>query len=242
MVDEKNEVVEGGENKKKGKANRPVAKLAPRRMKFRCTFDCECLGTLPNDEDIFKAFIIEKKGSEVDKEKLEAEEASLPVDDLEKKGMTVFARDDEGNPILWDYQVKGFFKECGRTIVEFGDMKLGMYKASKWTVDRMFDNFVYIYPREIKLNLPEGKELTKCARPLRVKTLRGERVSLAQSEQVPRGTWFEITVEYLNPAFEPYIKKIMLGDDEDPIAMCQRKGIGQWRNSGKGRFTAEEIK
>ena len=90
---------------------------------------------------------------------------------------------------------------------------------------------VFVEPRNIPI-LFDG-EMGECCRPLRAQTMQGERVSLALSEQIPAGATCEFTV-------------ILLCDDHEKavrewLDYGRFSGIGQWRNSGKGRFRWEEI-
>ena len=78
------------------------------------------------------------------------------------------------------------------------------------------------------MNLPEGSEISDVTRSLRASTLRGERITLATSETVPEGTWFEFEVRCLRPELMPYVK--------DAMRMGEYWGISQWRSSGAGTF------
>jgi hypothetical protein len=78
------------------------------------------------------------------------------------------------------------------------------------------------------LTLPDGQTIGECSRPLRADTMRGERVALAHSETCPVGTICEFEVVCLLPALEPLV---VLCLDYGKLS-----GLGQWRNSGKGRF------
>ena len=72
-----------------------------------------------------------------------------------------------------------------------------------------------------------------CQRPLRASTPQGERISLASSESIPEGSEIEFTV------------KCFIDEDTELVKEWLDygifKGISQWRNSGKGRFTYEII-
>jgi len=91
-----------------------------------------------------------------------------------------------------------------------------------------------VYPRQIALNMPEGSEMGICQRPLRSDGPRGARVALCSSETVPAGTTIDVKIEYYNKDFLPCILEWLDYGAE--------RGLGQWRNSGKGRFTWEELK
>ena len=62
-------------------------------------------------------------------------------------------------------------------------------------------------------------------------TAQGERVSLANSEQIPAGSTCEFEITCMDDAHE---KAVMEWLDYGKL-----RGLGQWRNSGKGRFTYE---
>ena len=211
---------------KKKKPEKPEGKLQSSSIHVVATFNAPLLGTAPGNPDIYEEFIGSRSA---DKERIKEELLSLPVEKLEEKGKTVFHRNDDGLPILYDYQIKGFIKEFFKVLTEFGEIRLPYgQKISKYTVIRIVDNFIYVFPREIPLVLPKDGEITQCVRPLRASTMKGERVSLACSEQSPKGTVIRFAVEWLNPALEKYVLAA--------LNYGAKKGIGQWRNSGMGRF------
>jgi len=197
-------------------------------MKVRITLTEEMLGTASANPDIHKEFIASKSA---DADKVEEELKTLHTDALMDKKMTVFPRGEDGTPILFDYQVKGFFKDAVGLLIELSDkeVKVGKTKLSKYTFKRLVDNYVFITPRKIRL-APCGPV---CTRPLRAETMQGERVALASSETVPAGTVFELEVHSLAPALSDMLREC--------LNYGALKGIGQWRNSGKGRFSWEEI-
>lgn len=57
------------------------------------------------------------------------------------------------------------------------------------------------------------------------------RVSLANSEQIPAGSTCEFEITCMDDAHE---KAVLEWLDYGKL-----RGLGQWRNSGKGRFTYE---
>lgn len=80
-------------------------------MKVKLTFTDPILGGSPADEEIYTRFIASKSP---DASTLEEEVAAIGVDAVAEKGMTVFPRTEDGKPFLYDYHIKGFFKEtCG---------------------------------------------------------------------------------------------------------------------------------
>lgn len=204
-------------------------------IKVRLTFFEEVLGTASNDQEIHANYIASKAP---DAEKREEEIARIGVDAEIEKGMTVFPRDEHGNPILWDYQIKGFFKETAGFVKKFGSA----YATSKFAAHKKkIDGGLFVYAnndpadRQILLRLPEGTEIGNCQRPLRGQTAQGERIALANSETVPAGTTCEFTIFY--PHTDISEKMILEWLDYGAL-----KGIGQWRNASKGRFKYEIIK
>lgn len=195
-----------------------------KEIKFRLTFTEPILGTSAANEDIYRDFI---GGKAPDAARLEEEVAALGVDAVAEKGMTVFPKLDDGTPFLYDYQIKGFFKgACGglRRANGTASAKLKAYKKE-------IDMLIFPQPRCIPL-LFDG-EIQTCQRPLRAQTMQGERVSLAMSEEVPAGAVIEFSVICLRDDLVDFVREWL---DYGSLS-----GIGQWRNSGKGRFRWEEL-
>lgn len=192
-------------------------------IKVKLTFTEPILGTMPQNEDVYRDYIGSKAP---DAATVDDEVANIGADAVIEKGMTVFPKED-GVPYLYDYQVKGFFKDtCGglRKVKGSESEKIKAYKKE-------IDKLIFISPRKILFE--NFGEIGECQRPLRAQTAQGERVSLAISEEIGAGcsVTFEIT---------------MLCDDHEKavrewLDYGRYSGIGQWRNSGKGRFVWEEI-
>ena len=201
-------------------------------MKIKVTFTEAVLGTASANPDVHKEFIASKSA---DADRVEEELEALHVDELMDKSITVFPRTADGAPMLWDYQFKGFIKETLGILLDYcePDCKIGKAKLSRWTVKKVVDNAVMVKPRRMTLEIPEGGQVSLCTRPLRADTLRGERIALATSEEVPAGTTFFAEITTLDPKLDELVRKCLDYGAE--------KGIGQWRNSGKGRFEWEEV-
>lgn len=75
--------------------------------------------------------------------------------------------------------------------------------------------------------------LGSCQRPLRANTPQGEMIALSNSETVPAGSTVEFNILLLDEKHEKWIKELL---EYDVLG-----GTGQWRNSGKGRFTVEYL-
>ena len=195
-----------------------------RKMTVKLTLVEEILGTASANPDIHAEFIASKAP---DAEKIEEEIARIGVDAEIEKGKTVFPKTDDGRPFCWDYQVRGFFKEaCGalRKVPKTLSSKCKAYKKE-------VDNTIFIEQRMIPF---EGDiTIGDCQRPLRAQTAQGERISLSNSETIPAGATLTFTVI------------CFVVDDMEMVKEWldygRFKGLGQWRNSGKGKFTWELI-
>ena len=82
-----------------------------KELNIRITFTEPLLGTISGDKDITEEFIASKHPQGVQEEELESIQE---LSEIVQKQSTYFARDKDKNPMLWDYQVKGFLKDaCG---------------------------------------------------------------------------------------------------------------------------------
>ena len=190
----------------------------------RLTFDEPLLGTSPANSEIYREFIGSKAP---DAASVEDEVAALGADAVAERGMTVFPRLEDGTPFLWDYQIKGFFKDACGVLRKVPGKRSAKIKAYK----KEIDGLIFPQPRRIPLAL--SGPVRECQRPLRAQTAQGERVSLAMSEEVPEGSAVEFDVVCLDDGQADNVREWL-----DYGAL---RGIGQWRNSGKGRFTWEEL-
>lgn len=194
-------------------------------LKVKLMFQEEILGTASNNPEIHSEFIASKAPDHM---KREEEVAAIGVEESIEKAMTVFPRDEAGNPILYDYQVKGFFKDACGVLRQVPGTKSSKLTAFK----KKIDGLVFVSPRMIPLNIPSG-QLGTCERPLRAQTAQGDRVALANSETAPAGTTIEFEIQSLTKDMLPIVREWM---DYGIL-----RGIGQWRNSGKGKFLWQEI-
>ena len=182
----------------------------------------EMLGTASANPEIHSEFIASKAP---DARSIEEEVAAIGAAAVEQKQMTVFPRDEEGNPVMWDYQIKGFMKDVCKMLHDVKDSESSKIKAYK----KVIDGKIFVNPRMIRLDMHGGK-MGVCQRPLRAQTPQGERVALASSETVPAGTTMEVTFFMLDP--DAYEAALLEWLDYGIL-----RGLGQWRNSGKGRFS-----
>ena len=195
-----------------------------KELTIKVTFTEEVLGTASNNQEIHSEFIASKAPDAVSREE---EIEAIGVDAEIEKSMTVFPRNDEGTPIFWDYQWKGFFKDSCSALRKVKGSQSEKIKAFK----KEIDGLIFVEPRMIPINF-DG-EIGNCQRPLRASTAQGERVALANSETVPSGSTCEFTIKCL--------KDDLMKAVEEWLDYGQLRGMGQWRNSGKGRFKFEVV-
>lgn len=191
-------------------------------LKVKVTMFEEILGTASANPEIHEEFIASKAP---DAPSREEEVAAIGAESVFEKGMTVFPRDANGNPIAWDYQWKGYFKDACGSLRNVPGSECGKIKAYK----KLIDGLVFPRPRQIPITFDGPMGI--CQRPLRGQTAQGERVALASSESIPAGATMEFEIKLLNPSLEPAILEM--------LEYGELRGFGQWRNSGKGRFTYE---
>ncbi len=188
----------------------------------RGTFKQPILGTASNNEDLFRDFIASKAP---DAAKIEEEIEALGVEGVVEKGMTVFTRNEEGKPCIWDYQIKGFFKDACSMLKKVPGAESAGLKAFK----KEIDGLIFVSPR--KIIIETDKPIGSCQRPLRAQTPQGERIALAMSEAIAAGATCEFQVTCLKPDL---VDKVLEWLDYGEL-----RGFGQWRNSGMGKFSYE---
>ena len=194
-------------------------------MKVRITLLEEMLGTLPGDKEVYASYIATKapNPSAIMNEEIEA----IDFADEYEKGITVFPRNKDGEVCIYDYLVKGFFKNACAALRDADGTHSKDLKAYK----KKIDNLVFVGPRFIKVNY-EGS-IGLCERPLRASTAQGERVALACSESVPAESVLEFEVTVLAKGMLKYVIEW--------LDYGKFNGLGCWHNSGKGKFTWEDI-
>jgi len=195
-------------------------------MKVRIELLEELLGTKAANPDVFADFIA-SKAPDGDKRKEELDRA----EHREEAGTTVFHREN-GQPGVYDYQVKGFFKDAISALNRMdkehrgGLEKLPAYKTK-------IDGCVFVGPRFIPITLPAGGKVGVCERPLRADTAQGPRVSVCRSEAVPPGSTFECEITIMSKELQRWVQVA--------LDYGRLRGLGQWRNSGKGRFAWAQV-
>lgn len=200
-------------------------------MKVKVTLNEEMLGMTPGSPDIYREYIASKSP---DANTIEEEVASVGVDAVEENGITVFPKMEDGTPFIWDYQMKGYFKDSCGMLSRAGKAGYsgGKACAALKAYKKVIDGLIFVQPRKIPITL--SGEQGYCSRSLRASTPMGERISLAKSETCPAGSTFEFEVICLDKKLEDMVREC--------LDYGRLHGFGQWRNSGKGVFDWEEVK
>lgn len=193
-------------------------------LEIKITFTEGILGTSPANENVYRDYIGSKAP---DAQSVEEEIEALGADAVAEKGMTVFPRDEEGRPFLYDYQLKGFFKDTCSMLRKVSGTKSSKIKAFK----KEIDGLVFPFPRQMVF---ENADMSICQRPLRAETLQGPRVALAMSEEIKAGAYIMCEITCLTDDYVDVVREW--------LDYGKFRGIGQWRNSSKGRFDWEEIR
>lgn len=160
------------------------------------------------------------------------------IEEIEDRGHTGFHTDDHG-PFLFDYSLKGFLCEAGRTMARAVEKE---YKL-KQLQDKL-KRFCFITPRRIRLPVPEkiedfaGKPMLVvtdkgivCERPLRCLTAQGPRVTVTRSDVILAGAKINFSLRVLDGG------GITAAILRDVLSYGELIGLGQWRSGGWGRFT-----
>ena len=208
-----------------------------KKLTVKLTLVEEALGGAPNNKEVYTKFIASKAP---DSASTEDEIAAIGVDGVVENGKTVFARTPDGVPALYDYHIKGMFKDDCQMLArltgkdENGKKLAAANESSKLKAyKKVIDGLIFVKPRMIPFCSPSGSEVGVCERALRAQTLQGERIALACSETVPVGSTLTFEVICMDDSHVAAVREWL---DYGLL-----RGIGQWRNSGKGRFTWEEL-
>ena len=200
------------------------------KMHVRLTLIEDALGMMPGDEDILRTYLASKAPTP---EKTE-EEVAWCAETEEEKRVTVFPRTDDGRPMFWDYQIKGMLKDSCSALARQGKhgspdgVECAKIKAYK----KVIDGDIFVFPRRIPIDM-HGLRMDTCTRPLRADTPQGPRTSIAKSEAVPEGSTLDFTFELAYPDLRGMVVEC--------LNYGRLRGLGQWRNSGKGRLVWDEL-
>lgn len=144
-------------------------------------------------------------------------------------------------PFIFDYQLRGMFKDACGLLSRAKNNKSSDLKAYK----KQVDGNIFVAPRKVAFNVAESYvddngievsaydpenpgRLRLMARPLRTSGPTGERSAIAISEVMPPMSSIKFEVLMTNKNLRPVI--------EEWLDYGLVRGLGQWRNSGIGTF------
>lgn len=200
----------------------PKLKVTPRtvvRARYRLTLTLteDMLGTVPYDQNIYETFIETKKPKNI-KDK-ESKTVPKPGDEEKGRGRTGFHRDPKQGLFLYNYVIKGFFKNAANVL-----------KGEERGHKSLVNDHLFVFPRRLYLKVKKHHGVFP--RPLRAQTMQGPRVTVVQSDFVKAGTKIECE---LVVADSWLIKETML---EKWLEYGELMGLGQFRNGSFGTFTS----
>ena len=195
-----------------------------KKLKVKITFLQSVLGTQTGNEKIYRDFIGSKAP---DAQSVEEEVEALGTDKVVEKAKTFFPKTEDGKAFIYDYQIRGFFKNAFSACSKIPGNPCNNMKAYKKKVD------LFIFIKDRKNIIEDYSVITECQRPLRAQTMQGERISLAISEEIAAGATCTFVVECLNDDDIKFVRAA--------LDYGRYNGLLQWRNSGKGSFKWEEL-
>ena len=203
-------------------------------MRVRLTFTDEVLATQPADKEIHETYI---SSLAPDAKSKEEEIEAIGVEEFIEKGKTIFPRTEDNVPLIWTYQIKGFFKAAVKALHGVKNT----YSSKVTAHQKLIDRSVFVYP---SINDRSGRKITfenygeihDCQRPLRASTAQGDRVAISNSEAIDAGAQIEFDIEWFDDA---KLSEALICEWLD---YGKYSGLLQWRNAGKGTFTWERVK
>jgi len=183
----------------------------------------DMLGTIPKDRNVYENHVMDQAKTEMEKARAAEDAEHVPAMDVETRGWTGFYEDEEGRPILMNYQFKGFLKNAANVLKK----SLGLTNARSHMNDECF-----VYPRQ---QIICEKVEAIFERPLRAMTAQGPRVSVMRSDVILAGKELNFTLKLLK---ESTIKEKHLLEILD---YGTEQGLLQWRNAGYGAFTVNYL-
>lgn len=206
--------------KKKKKAKTEVGSKV---IHVKCKFISPVLGSSPSDKEVYSTYIASKTANNTDDEL----ESLIATDDEISEKVTLFHKSKLGNPFIYDYMVKGFFKNACHACREV----VGSLSSDLTAYKTKIDNTIFPVQRYIKFE--NASDIKFLQRPLRANTAQGPRVALTSSEMIEPGCTIEFDLKLRDANLYPYVLEwLEYGIDN---------GFCQWHNGGYGRFCYAEL-
>lgn len=197
-------------------------------IKCKIVFMEDLLGTANSNPNIHSDYIASKAPDALSREE---EVMCIGAEAVEEKQKTVFPKDADGNPLVFDYQVKGMIKGNIKALRRCKGESFSAAACKMAASIKVSDENIHIFPRKIPIHL--SGPIGDLQRPLRATGPQGERVALANSETVPAGSWIAFRIECdVRDSYKAVVEALNYGT---------RNGMGQWRSAGWGRFDVQDL-
>ena len=170
-------------------------------MKIRITAIEEVLGSSPSNEDLLGTYIASKAPNE----ELSAQEVDNIKAQQAEDRVTVFPKLADGTPFIWDYQIKGMFKDSCKMLAKAGKAGYpgGKACAAIKAYKQAIDGLLFLTPREIPFNL-NGMKLDYCERSLRADTPMGREPALRSRRASRRAARWNLRLSCWTRSWKPW--------------------------------------
>lgn len=194
--------------------------MVGKRYRVELTFTEPLLGTVPQNPELYRDYI-QSKAPEPEAAADEVE--TLDVSAEVERGTTGFHKVD-GKPILYNYTIKGFFKDACGMLRRADQLETPTLSSKLTNYKKVIDGLLFVSPRRVPIQT--SGEVGILERPLRASTPQGERTALVRSETVPEQSKAAFEIEVLGTITEALLREW--------LDYGAKRGLGQWRNSGWG--------
>lgn len=207
-------------------AKKVKTEVGSKKIHIVAYFISPLLGSSPSDKEIYSTYIATKAPAKTDEVNSEVENVIADEDEVNAK-VTIFHKSKSGNPFIYDYMIKGFFKNACHACREIVGSVSSDLTAYKTKIDNN------IFPMQRYIPIKDAGEVTIFERPLRAQTAQGPRTALAASEMVKPGCSIEFDLDIKDANLYPYVIEW--------LEYGKLNGLGQFHNGGYGRFCFAEI-
>jgi len=155
------------------------------------------------------------------------------IEEASNKTSTIFLKDKDGLPFLSGHVIKGFLKNAAEQITRTREKKNGLFLGSATASIAYLNNYVgigtnvefFFNGKKCDIDKDLHGNTVYLERPLRAKTAKGERVSLASSEIISNLCDIKFQLRILKGAPIPIEQLFGL------FEFGEISGLSQWRNS-----------
>lgn len=197
----------------------------------KCTLNHEAAGMTPGNPDTHAKFLefrktkIKKMTADIE-EHMEDEKKAIKLRleqqkaDQMEDGLSVFPRDPAtGKPAFTAKQMCGFFKDA---ILALKETKVKPFDNFKKQPRQWVDRHVFVTPRWIPIEIPEGSEMGIYERPITIDAFPKTITTIKVSETVPAGSVIKFAIQLNDEDDEKYVLKC--------LEYGWKHGFGQDRN------------